>query len=362
MRIDSLTFFRFLAASIVVIFHYGKNTALANIAPGFLTAGPEMVSFFFVLSGFVMMIAYWDREFDTARYFQARLVRIVPTYYLAFVAALFLETVAFGKRAVVFNALFLQAWFPPYPLSINGPSWSLSVEMFLYLSFPMILWMLKPKRISSHTLFGIAFFLWFFSQFVLMNLLNSSFYKPAPSIPSDLIFYFPLSHFSTFFLGVAGGYFYLNRKHQRIQHDWLLKLAILATCISIFLTISFEGKFVNLLGMQIPFAAGTFTPLFLALILLVSLAQDTFQANWFKHRFFSLLGDASYALYIFQRPFHQFFDAYVFPFLKLPGDLAFYFYFSCLILFSIGVFLFFEKPLKRLLRPKSIDYKLIKPA
>jgi hypothetical protein len=71
---------------------------------------------------------------------------------------------------------------------------------------------------------------------------------------------------------------HLNKEHQRCQHDWLLKLTILATCISIFLTIPFEGKFVNLLGMQIPFVAGTFAPLFLVLILSVSLAQETFQA------------------------------------------------------------------------------------
>ena len=124
MRIESLTFFRFIAASIVVIFHYGRGTALADLAPGFLTAGPEMVSFFFVLSGFVLMIAYWNRELDTKKFLRARLARIVPIYYLALIAVLFLESADFEMRAVLLNVSFLQSWFPPYPLTINIPAWA----------------------------------------------------------------------------------------------------------------------------------------------------------------------------------------------------------------------------------------------
>ena len=48
MRIESLTFFRYVAALIVVIFHYGSATGFS----GTLVAGQQMVSFFFVLSGF----------------------------------------------------------------------------------------------------------------------------------------------------------------------------------------------------------------------------------------------------------------------------------------------------------------------
>lgn len=57
MRVESLTFFRFIAAFIVVIFHFGTGTWFTKIFGRFVTAGPQMVSFFFVLSGFIMLLS-----------------------------------------------------------------------------------------------------------------------------------------------------------------------------------------------------------------------------------------------------------------------------------------------------------------
>jgi len=59
MRIEELTFFRFLAAAIVVASHFNQD---ATGLTGALVAGPEMVTFFFVLSGFVMGIAYLKKD------------------------------------------------------------------------------------------------------------------------------------------------------------------------------------------------------------------------------------------------------------------------------------------------------------
>lgn len=360
MKINTLTFYRFLAASIVVLFHYGRDTFLVSLAPGFLTAGPEMVSFFFVLSGFVMVVAYWDRKFSPSRYYRARLVRILPAYFLAFLAALFLETASYSKRAVVINALFLQAWLPPYPLSINGPSWSLSVEMFFYLMFPLLLWFLKSRTIRATRFMLAAIGIWIFTQIILANLLNSSFYKPFPSIPHDLIFYFPLSHFSTFLLGVAGGYFYLDKRQPEVPKKWPIGLGVMIAGVLIFTSLNHESAIRDLLHQSLPFGAGFFAPLFLILILLTSIASQGSFVSGLGNKGFVLLGDASYAIYIFQRPFHQLFDAYVLPYLGLSGDPAFYFYFFCLTLFSIAVLLFVEKPIKRLFQANASRYGLTK--
>ena len=355
MKINTLTFYRFLAASIVVFFHYGRNTSFVSLSPGFLTAGPEMVSFFYVLSGFVMVVAYWDRDFNPSSYYRARLVRILPAYFLALLAALFLETVSYTKRAVVINALFLQAWFPPYPMSINGPSWSLSVEMFFYLIFPLLLWILKPRKVRATIFLMAAIGIWLFGLAILTNLLNSPIYEPYPSIPNDMIFYFPLSHFSTFLLGVAGGYFYIQWRKTVNINKWFLRLGVAITMIVIIIALNNRGTIESIARMAIPFAAGFFAPLFLLLILLTSLLSQTSSKELLGNKVFVLLGDASYTLYIFQRPFRQFLDAYIFPTLGLSGDNAFYFYFFCLILFSIAVFLFVEKPIKRLLKPRSAN-------
>ena len=349
VRIESLTFFRFIAASIVVIFHYGRGTALAGIAPKFLTAGPEMVSFFFVLSGFVLMVAYWDREFDTKKYLRARIARIVPTYYLALGATLLLADTILGTRAIALSALFLQSWVPPYPLSLNTPAWSLSIEMFFYATFPAVMWILKSKPIQPLKLFAGAFLFWLLTQAILTYLLNSSFYQPYPSTSHDLIYYFPLSHLSTFVLGVAGGYYYLKAGRETIGPNWFLISGFLGTCVVIFSAISSKGAIAKWFGMRIPFASGSFAPLFLLLILFATFSQKTLLQRWLSNRFFILLGNASYAIYIFQLPFHDFMDVYIFPRLNLAGEPSFYVYFLALTIFSILVYFYFEKPVKRLI-------------
>jgi len=57
-RIQALTFIRFFAAFVVVVFHYGRESRLAQLSFPLMECGPEMVTFFFVLSGFVLMVAY----------------------------------------------------------------------------------------------------------------------------------------------------------------------------------------------------------------------------------------------------------------------------------------------------------------
>ena len=85
MRIDQLTFTRFVAAMTVVFFHFGGNISYLNQEPwsALLRAGNISVSYFFTLSGFIMAIAYYsldNKMVDKARYAVARFARIYPIY------------------------------------------------------------------------------------------------------------------------------------------------------------------------------------------------------------------------------------------------------------------------------------------
>jgi peptidoglycan/LPS O-acetylase OafA/YrhL len=59
--LEVLTFLRFIAALVAVVFHFAKKSPLIRPSPGLMTAGSEMVSFFFVLSGFVLVVSHWHR-------------------------------------------------------------------------------------------------------------------------------------------------------------------------------------------------------------------------------------------------------------------------------------------------------------
>jgi len=91
MRIEQLTFTRFIAAISIVIFHFGDGCYLFNNEyVSFLFTQANMgVSYFFILSGFVMTIAYSHKEnFQLKEYLVNRIGRIYPLYFFSIVLVL----------------------------------------------------------------------------------------------------------------------------------------------------------------------------------------------------------------------------------------------------------------------------------
>jgi peptidoglycan/LPS O-acetylase OafA/YrhL len=137
-RLNSLTGLRFFAATLVVFYHlslfWEMPAALLGLASGGLTG----VSFFFVLSGFVLMWSRREGERPTTFWWH-RFARVWPLHALTFVLALALLPAA-GATGSLLNAGLLQAWHPDIAVShgLNQPSWSLSAEAFFYLLFPLL--------------------------------------------------------------------------------------------------------------------------------------------------------------------------------------------------------------------------------
>ncbi len=159
-----LTTLRFVAALWVLLHH-----ALPRGTPGSLTdavgaTGWLGVSLFFVLSGFLLTVRYAPEGVlrGTRRSFWLeRVARLAPTYALslAFAAALFVrdarvEHFTGGRVAgVVASVLTLQqAWLPETACAWNCPAWSLSVEFWFYFTFPFLVaavgaWMIRGTRV-----------------------------------------------------------------------------------------------------------------------------------------------------------------------------------------------------------------------
>ena len=112
------------------------------------------VTFFFILSGFILSYSYADRaeagELKYSDFIFTRIARIVPLHLLTMLIALplalrsvathFMSASQFAI-ALPANAALLQAFVPVQEIyfSFNSPSWSLSVEMFFYALFPLLL-------------------------------------------------------------------------------------------------------------------------------------------------------------------------------------------------------------------------------
>lgn len=113
------------------------------------------VDFFFVLSGFVIFASYHERlgqGFSRARFMLLRIGRLWPLHVAILLAFVALEILplALGDGAGAFagrqsletlpaNFLLIQTFVHPDAMTWNGPSWSISVELALYLLAAILL-------------------------------------------------------------------------------------------------------------------------------------------------------------------------------------------------------------------------------
>lgn len=197
-----LTFTRFIAAILIVLFHFGRNTAPFNnptISP-LIGLAPAGVSYFFLLSGFILSSVYYKNTEDLNRkqYYLKRFVRIYPVYLLALlilISFLFLTNQFIDFKAVFLQIFLLQAWFPNFIQTLNIPSWSLSVEIFFYLLFPFLIANLKQIR-KKWLLILISLSFWFLSLVIYYYGLNSG-------LAINFFNYNPLLHLNSFVLGIV---------------------------------------------------------------------------------------------------------------------------------------------------------------
>jgi peptidoglycan/LPS O-acetylase OafA/YrhL len=135
-----LTSLRALAALFVFGYHLeAYDIVLNGRAP--LTVGYTGVSFFFILSGFVLTWSFPKN--GTARdFYYRRFARIYPVYLIMLVVAYAAPYSAAPPHRGLYPSLLavflLQSWFPRFAYSVNSPAWSLSCEAFYYAIFPFI--------------------------------------------------------------------------------------------------------------------------------------------------------------------------------------------------------------------------------
>jgi len=142
-RLDSLTGLRFFAAWLVLQHHF-TNFALVPVLQRYTGFGATGVTFFFVLSGFVLTWSFVPS--DTApRFYWRRFARIWPLHALTTLLALPVfytwRDVPLEWGPVLLSFALLHAWVPTATTYFAGnpASWSLSCEMFFYAVHPLLI-------------------------------------------------------------------------------------------------------------------------------------------------------------------------------------------------------------------------------
>jgi peptidoglycan/LPS O-acetylase OafA/YrhL len=351
VKLEQLTFTRYVAALSVVFFHYGGQVFPANLPllHPVLTAGPIAVSYFYVLSGFIMAIAYYrpgnPKPFPRNRYWLARVARIYPVYLIALLLMVAAKHQGNGGDPItlMLSLTMTQAWVPGYPLTLNAPGWSLSVEAFFYLVFPLLMVAAKRHHLTALAIASGIF--WALTQVLHTLLLNSPDYQPFSHL-HDFIFYNPLMHLNTFLMGFIVGAWMLEGKLQAL-HSPTLNITGLFLVFSLMLALlTTRQPIIHYTGINIDYTNGLIAPLFLAFITLLAL-NTSWPSQYLQHKWMILLGEASFSLYILQKPLHGIYEKLTSRWIDTNSELSFYLFVCVLTGTAILSFLFIESPSRR---------------
>ena len=309
--LPSLTGLRFFAALLVFFFH----TSLSNspippndpinpfadpgiahaYAKTFLNTGYIGVSFFFVLSGFVLT---WSaRPGQSVRAFwRRRMTKIFTNHLVVFTASLVLFAGATITSVGQWlpNLLLVHTFFPQpgINLSMNPPSWSLGSELLFYLLFPLLIG--PVRRIRDGALWGWAAAM--AAGTVVVQLISTYLVPDTPKSAitpiSDMQFWFgylfPPGRLFEFVLGVLLARIVLAGRWPR----WMGTGKSLVLCAA-----GYAAGFV--VPFPYTFVAATIVPIG-ALIASVAADDVAGRRTWLRSRPMVWLGEVSFGFYLVQ--------------------------------------------------------------
>lgn len=306
--LNSLRFF----AAFLVVLHHAESLRQDHELPhhfknfGLFNNGNEAVSFFFVLSGFLITYLLLRergerQEISIKRFYLKRVFRIWPLYFLmviigAVIQPFFIEWfhVDYKMPYTIGETWYYFLFFVPgmvnhfFGSNLLEPLWSIGVEEVFYL-----IWAPLFKWIKKHVLWLLLSVI--AVKFVLIGI--SHFYQ----LHSTLAYIIRIHQFESMAIGGIGAYlvyhygekvaksFLYSIPAQLLIYGFLLVYIFLGTNIDWWLwRATFDTPIVSTLVTN---------GLFLYLILGVSIAEK----NLFRLeiRWLSYLGEISYGIYMF---------------------------------------------------------------
>lgn len=289
--IKPLTSIRFFAALAVVIFHSGASFVSVNPhVPGplktLLLNGYVGVTFFFVLSGFILHWTHRGRvaSFDQVKRFGiARFARIYPVYVVTVLAMI--PFVTWSGPGDLAQFALLHWWIPNGALGWtdwNMPSWTLSVEFFFYLCFPLI--SQSVERIGTRGLVAVI------AAALAFDLITAA----SSAIDNREVMFgwmhwtpIPLLRLPEFVIGICAAEI-IQRGHRVAIPPWLPALALVA------------GLCLSSSHRMAAFATA------MAALLIAAIVSDRGSAfaKVLGARWLVILGGASYSMYLMHQPVH----------------------------------------------------------
>jgi peptidoglycan/LPS O-acetylase OafA/YrhL len=294
-QLKALTSIRFFAALQVVLYHFVHPFSLWGPFTGFMAAGYTGVSFFFLLSGFILTYSHASEPATPDmrnRFYFARFARIYPVYIVVLIGAGILVREQFAHRihimAFIADILLVQSWSVRMVSFFNMPAWSVSSEAFFYLIFPFALTRLlaeNARQALQHItwlwLAAMAAPVWCLIKF------PEGAWREGGGIAAFAVRRIPVLSLPEFLIGIPLAWWLLHNRPSPRTAAWMATLAIGCLLITLYFADSLPALAMHN-GLLIPIYS----------FLLIGLSQQNWISrilSWFP---FVVLGEASYSLYL----------------------------------------------------------------
>lgn len=267
-------------------------------AEEFATTGQLGVTFFYLLSGFVLTWTF--RPGDRAGgFYGRRFARVWPLHIVTTVLAGLVLLIVGGElnyRALPFVATMTHAFVPDPEVyqAFNTPSWSLSVEAFFYALFPLLIMVLARVRRPlqwATAVFGLAVVataLVFAVAGTVAGLVGQS----RQGFIGYTLYFFPPYRLAEFTIGILIGVAVLRgwRTRRSLRAASATAGAALAVLTALLWIWDHPSKMPLASLMMIPF---------FALVVGAAATTDVIgKTSWLQHPALVRLGRASFALYL----------------------------------------------------------------
>ena len=358
-RLYLLDLARAFAATSVVLQHYQhfyydkinlfvrQDQPFFDIIGFFYLFGSQAVPFFYMLSGFIFFNFYlekiYKKEISFKKFAILRFSRLYPLHLLTLVLVIFFQQIylSFENDYFIFKQNNLKNFFQHFFLiqqwpfmeggleSFNAPSFSISVEMFLYISFFIISLRFLKNIVQTIMVTIIALILYFFFE----SNLN-------------------LGIFLFFFGGVI--YYLIKIILKYLDKNKKKNLFILFSINFLVLSGTLDGFFLNLqVNIQTNYGGKIMFLLYFIkfplIIINLTLIQTFFKNLGKKTQIF---GDISYTVYLVHFPIQIIFHILNKKFFELNynSSLTFISFIVIVFIVSFITYKFFELPTKNLIR------------
>ncbi len=345
------------------------------------------VSFFFVLSGFILTYVYRriESKKGTAKFLLARFARIWPCHIAALVCTLLFVPVRFHIPKVLpadsvdfwtilgAQIFLVHDWVPYYQLmgAFNSASWTISAEWFFYLCFPIMLAITYRNSFRAVDVALIPLIL------ILLVCANDQLPVHGHRLCLDLLLYAsPFARLFEFALGVAFGVYFLRngtRLYPKLLgiNGTLIEIGALAlVCLVVTQTNPWcdaisKSPELGMWAVPLSFwlTHGGITAFPFAILVIVFAFQSGLISSILRSPRFVILGELSFAMYMFHGPLLLIWQKHHFP--RTEGGMVLFI--SALVTVSYIVWIVIEKPARKFIVKiggkiidRMIPYKKVK--